>query len=621
MKRQIAFAIFMLATIQLISFCSAVDVSPSSLSINVNSGNSVQRIFTLTTTQSSENVLVALGSYSSWISFSSYSIDVVNGSSSYVTMTINVPSNTATGIYNLNPSFNSIQVPISLNVTNPSDNEGQPADCNLDIFPTTLQNVKVSQGDKITRNIQLTVPGCFTSSISVSAVSLSTNQQPIELGELSLGSLSPSQSLNIPISIDAENTPTGTYSDNLQFLIYNSTGIRQIVSPVYISVLVTAGISPVQNLSASDIPSCSLDGTEFAKNSTHTLTCTINNPNIEIYSDIDDNYIKGIDIQPSSTQWVYRFQAIKTGNTFIKTKFYYQGGQVGTPFSQEVKISASGNTPISGTNLKLKFYQNDLSANLDDLYAGNITFRVYDNNTDNVIEDYTALLNGNPVNGTFSIYPFINYELSVSAEGYLGKIINLNVSHTEIPSLSISGTYELNSPITINGNTSECNIFYDGIKQIGYQVYPSSLGEHEIQVICPNMETQIFNFTAIAGAVITTENKFKKGQAFSMTFDHVTNYQVLYSEKNNNDSQKQVMGVGMAPSISYTPDKSGYYYISYGDNMQKTYHIGSSLGFLRRWYSYVIYGILFLGLVVVFFVRRANKNRAQEIPFESVEEM
>src|SRR3990167_7928815 len=257
---------------------------------------------------------------------------VIGPSPSQKTIIITFDSNAPTGTHTGSIDFSdgSSPIPILFAVSASS----QQSSCSIDIFPTTLTGIKIQQGETKSRTIKLSVPSCYGSAVTIGGISLASDEQPIQLGEISTGTLQPGTSVNIPLEINAVGVSTGSYQDTLQFLLYNSTGNSISVPIVNIGVQVTTGIQPITNFSFTELPTCSLSAIEMNLNTTNILTCTRNNPNIEISPVIDPFYLKGVSVDESSTQYIYRFNAKNIGNTIFKTLFLYKGASLGDPFSQ-----------------------------------------------------------------------------------------------------------------------------------------------------------------------------------------------------------------------------------------------------------------------------------------------
>lgn len=310
--------------------------------------------------------------------------------------------------------------------------EPLPTGCTIDIFPSILTNIRVEQGEMKTRNVQVNVPLCYESAVSVNGVALQTDERPIQLGELSIGTIQPGNSVVVPIELDAKDISTGQYSDTLQLLLYDNLGNRITIPTVSISVLVTAGIQPITNFSLTELPSCSLDSLDLNLNNTYKLTCTRNNPNIEIRPVIDSFYLKGVKVEETSTQYIYYFKGHKIGNTEMKVEFLYKNAVIGDIYSQEMRITPSGNSPIPGTILDFAFYQGSQGKGINDLGPGETRILVLDNGTRNIVNNHNLYLNGESTNSTISLASNTEYELRASSPGYLDRVMTIRAKSVPI---------------------------------------------------------------------------------------------------------------------------------------------------------------------------------------------
>ena len=435
--------LILFSIIFLSSLASAITCNPSSISWNYNQG-SLTTQNTLCNNTGNSSVSISLSG--SYLFLNESSIPASSLTMIRVTFDANAPLGSHSGSINFGDSTS---VPIAFSVSSPPT---LPSSCSINIFPTTLQNVKIQQGEIKTRTITLSVPACFSSPVTVQGISLQADEKPIQLGELSAGTLQPGQSLTIPIDINAQNVAIGTYSDIMQYLLYNSSGFSINVPNTDISVIVSSGISPITNFSVTQLPTCSLSSLTLTLNSTYTLTCGKNNPNIKIEPDINPFYLVGISDTSTSTQFIYNFKAKNIGSTLFRAKFKYDLSPIGEPFEQELKISSGGAN--SGTVLDFIFYQNGVPKNFSFLKGGEAIIQLIDNETKSLVTNSEIYLNGLLVNGTINLIPNQTYELRGKSSGYEDRIINLAVTENAF-GISLNKTsFSIGEQLFITSNIS-----------------------------------------------------------------------------------------------------------------------------------------------------------------------
>lgn len=593
-KEVILMFLFLAFAMQFVS--ASISCTPSSISTSYTVGQSIlsQNISCVNSANSSVNI-TALGSY---FSISSSSI----GNLEQKTIAISFSSAPNAGNYYGQIFFSdgSTAIPITMIAQQQSS-----SDCYVDIFPTILSNVKISQGEKKTRNIQLTIPECYPSSVSLSGVSLMTDEKPINLGEFSGGTIQKGNSVIIPIEIDATTAPSGTYSDTLSFLLYNSTGSRINVASVSISVMVTVGTTPITNFSFAQLPTCSLNSLILSLNNSYKLTCTIVNPNIEVSPKIDSKYLKGLSVTESSSQYIYEFQPILLGTTTISADFLYRNSPIGTPFEQEIKISPSGVSPASGVNMKFNFYQGGTKKEKGELSSGEITALVLDEKTDSIIPSFILYLNGAQINNTFILSSDKTYELRATSSGYLDKVVNITI--TKLP-LSIIFTpsqseYITGQSINISTSPENASILFDN-SVITSPLSLLTAGTFTIKAVKEGYEATEINITVKNAISYTTFSpayeEWKVGSNVAMALTQNANWTVKYNDT--------IIASGNDNIVKFKIDKLGKYEISAeGTTLaSKTIEKGSNW-FFDNWF-YVLIGVAGF-FVLIFIIRRINKNK------------
>ncbi len=503
---------------------------------------------------------------------------------------------------------------INLNISDSS--QSNPSGCIIDIFPTIMNNVKIQQGEKKVRNIQLSVPSCYNSSVNINGVNLQTDEQPIQLGELALGLIQPGNSILVPIDINAEGVSTGQYSDTLQFLIYDNKGNKINVPSVSVSVLVSQGISPMNNFSLSQLPTCSLDSITLNLNNTYKLTCSVSNPNIEVKPIIDSKYVKGVSVSESSTQYIYEFKAVLTGITSINAEYLYKNAPIGTPFSQEIKITNSGTLSIGGIDMKAEFYQGGVKKEIDGLIATTTVILATDNKTGNLINPFDLYLDGVKLNQTnIDLKSDKIYNIRVCANGYNDLIIyNLSVSQNQI-SYTISpqkNEYEQGEQITVNSSIANVSLLLNNYI-VSNPIILNSPGNNTLQIVKEGYVSANITFkvnpSISLGSCTPIQSEWDKGKTIICSLTQNSSWEVfkdgaLTDSGNGNSLEFKLTDYGNWEI------KANNKYVG-GTNLIK----GSSwynpfswnLDYIKtNWFWFLIFGIFIVGGVYVFIKRKNN---------------
>ncbi|MBU0893876.1 MAG: hypothetical protein KKB88_00365 [Nanoarchaeota archaeon] len=555
--------IFCLITLTFfISFITAtITCSPNSLSTSFVEGSPVS----LTTNcYNSGNNSVTISKNGNFFNLSDYSISP----SSSKTISINIYNiNYGTYSGSIDFSDSSSSIPLLVLV------QQQPLSsaCQIDIFPTIMNNIKVQQGETKSRNIQVNVPSCYPSYVNLNGVILASDEKPIQLGEMNLGQIQPGTSINIPIEINAENVAVGTYQDTLSILAYNSSGNKINLPSVSISVLVSSGITPMNNFSLSQLPSCSLSSTILNLNNTYSVICTKNNPNIMINPIIDTNYITGISVEETSTQYVYNFRAKNIGVTNVSARFTYANAEIGERFSQECKITASGTSGVGGIILDFIFYQGGESTPIENLKSRDTIITLVDNSTRNIITSPILYLNGVLLtNNTQTFEINKNYELRATAYGYSDKLINFNVSSAQI-TISLDPSkefYLVGDLVNFTSDIENVSYLFDDLIISS----PYTFLSEGIFILKATKDGYVNFETNITIKPIISYNsidpvdlsKWKKGDKILMKLTEECKWYVYFKEEYKQDSsilyKEQVLSnSGIGSEVSFEIKKNGYY--------------------------------------------------------------
>jgi len=417
------------------------------------------------------------------------------------------------------------------------------------------------------------------------------------------GDVTPGGEFSFTIGLDATGIPTGQYQNT--YIVSGYSGDHVYEKRITLSTIVVAGESPITNETFASFPTCTLES-DMQLNQTYSLICNNENPNIDIVPQYND-FFQGVSVSESEGKFEYIIKPLKLGNTVFRALFTYKGTPVGEPFEKEVRIT-QGNTPLQGTTLSVIFYQNEERKEITDLVPGETTILVKDSNTDSIVPEYTAYLNGKEINNTFQLEADKYYELIVSAPGYLSS--NINFSVVLLPEINVtlipSENFVEGSPIGINIEQENCTIFLDGKKELSTTIYPKK-GEHSIEIICRGYANKIINITVKEQISIISNSTWKKGLEQVFVLNYPANWTVLYSKDLYSDKVKLNEGVG--EKIIFTPKKAGIYQIIANGISVATYDLEgfSCKKIFKKWWFWVIIVLIVGGGLYVFFVRRKEE--------------
>ena len=257
------------------------------------------------------------------------------------------PTQSAKGFFEglLYFSDGSATIPIKLNITQ----SVSPSSCQINPSLVTYTQAIQQGTELVLPKITFEPVNCPSqliltpSSVSIQGGIVTTQgQKPLALSSVT--------SDGVQVKIDTNGLTTSqTYFTSLNINAFS----KQFQIPFTITV--TSGTSPVTNITPDNIPTCSISNNILNLNVTYTLVCSNLQPDIKIIPEADASYIKGIGVEKSINQYIWKFTPIKLGNTIIKAKFDFQDAPIGIPFTQEAKIQSSSlQTP--GTSINIIFY-------------------------------------------------------------------------------------------------------------------------------------------------------------------------------------------------------------------------------------------------------------------------
>lgn len=578
------------------------------IALNLNQSQPASKLIHCTNTLNSSVTLTKSGNY---FNIDSSSLNPNQGKDFLITFDTSAPENLYTGQITFSDSSNIINLFFNIKAIQTV----QTSSCIIDIFPTSFSNIKIQQGDNKVRNIQISIPECMKNSVNIRGANLQTDEKPITLGELSLGTIQPGKSIIIPIVLDASSVSTGQYSDTLQLLIYDSNGTRINVPNVNINVMVTSGISPISNFSFSQLPSCTLDSISLNLNGTYKLTCSINNPNFLIKPDFDKTFIKGNSVNSNSNQYIYEFNPIKVGKTTFCAEFLYQQSVIGLPFCQEIKINPTSASGSANTNLDLEFFQNSIKKDKNSLGLGKTRFLVVDSTSRNIITSYEIYLNGEKYNSSEIDLEYNKlYDLRVSSDAYNTLVTNLSANIVQIVfSLIPEKTlYKVGEPITFNSSIENVTYLVDNVK-VSNPFYPNSASSHTITAV---KEGYISSNKTIDVEAITSINtcepsqiNWKKGSNVVCSLSKVSNWSVSL-----NSNTRKVLATGNSNELSFKIEDYGNIEIKSNDDLILSTEIKNKGFFELIKEHWIISSIIVLVILFFIIIYLKSKNPSNVTP-------
>lgn len=587
--------LFLILGIFLINLAQAtVTCNPSSFITNFNYSNPTNLSTYCTNNDINNSVTISTSGETSLFSIN----DNIIGYGSSKTIAVSFNLNSPVGLHTGTITFSDgSSIPVFFNVIQ----QQEPTQSGVIIFPTA-KVINIQQGTTKSQNIQIIVPQNYPRTITIQDVSFNPDTDVVRFGDLNLGQLSPSQTLNIPLIIDGNNVQVGYYDTQVTILATDSQG--QIpLSSVSLRITVTSGVSSGNGTLVK--PDCSLSSLDIPINSSATLTCS------NVVSSIDpfplySEYIEGTSADLTSNGiYTYNFKPIKIGIFNFTTIFLKSGSPIFAPFTKSMRISQSGST-LAGTALDISFYQNNLKKELSELLPGDTSILIRDASTQNIVSSFIAYLNGKIINSSFNLEANKPYELIIDSSSYISKTINFTLNPQYITiSLNPSSGWVEGAPIYYNTTPENSSLFLDGIKLINNNFVPSS-GNHTLEAILDGYINTKLNITILESVrIITPIIEWKKGTQQSMLLSKSASWQINYAK--DLASQYNPISSGVGENITFTPEKSGLYQVVADGKIVDTKEIkGWNWG--KKWWFMAWYWWILLGsgliVAVIFLVRR-----------------
>lgn len=572
----------------MISFVSAVSTVPTSVILNKDI-TSIQIEFQGLTNSTSLSLSSSIAPYTQ--------LNFYDVTPSERWVTISLKNNVPAGSYVGSIDFSGGSVPVAIIIEAPPENT--TTGCVVDVFPTILTNIKVQQGATKTRTVQLSVPSCFPSYVTIQGVTLQTDEKPIELGEISIGKVNPGSSISVPLEINGVDAVVGQYSDILQFLVYDINGNKVNVPSVSISVSVTHGTQPTTSDTFSTPPSCALSSTTLSLNQTYSFTCSGVVSNIQVSIPSNEYYVgKNVDI--TSSLYRYDFTPIKYGETKFKAEFKYQGASIFSPFESNLAITTSG-TGVAGTDLAFYF-----TPKLDSAKVGEpIYIQLVDNRTGSLVENPTLLIDAKPLNNTAGSFQFFfeaskDYELRGKAPGYPDIIKTINIVPKDLEIIVNPPIGDASTLFNITVNTPNATLTIRGQNYIGTYYGSLPAGVNEIVATKEGYTKKSINITIDDTArVVFGGTDFKKGKEQTLSLNKNVSWTLFYKPKiDSPDADREILNVGNSNQIVFTPKKHGVYQIGVDGNIISTYET-VKFSFSQKWWFLPVWGWLLVIVVLI----------------------
>jgi len=489
-------------------------------------------------------------------SYFTLSDSVIGPAPSSKTITLTFNPSISTGSYQETISFSDgSSIPIVFTVTKPETIQQN----NIIIFPTS-KVINVQQGQEKQQNIQIIVPSTYPNPITVQSVNFNPDIELTSFGDLDLGQINPGQTLNIPIKISAKDVQTGTYSTQINVLATDTHG--QISLPTSsLQVVVSIGVNPTSGVNITR-PSCSLSSTEFNTNNTYNFICNNAINNIEISPQYNE-YIEGLSAGLSGGVYTYTFKAIKIGTSNFVATFNNLNSPIFTPYSQEFKVTPSGNSPLSGTVLEVVFYQEGNKKEINSLNYGLTNMIIVDNKTKSIVSNIKYLLGGIEItNTTLTLEPEKQYDLIATAPGYLDLNVNFkaNPQVLKIKFEPKKELYEVGEVINITTEPADAILLVNDI-QITSPYTIQSSGNLTVKAVMEdylNVESTVNVKTPISiQSCSVTYEEWKKGKEVFCDLSELVSWQIY--------RDSTLLKEGNSQRLDFKIDEYGMYIIKTKD--------------------------------------------------------
>jgi len=580
----------------------SLEVTPISWSESCYVGSTLTKTFSIFNQDLNNSITINLdssGDISSWIFITPSSLSISPNSSESFSVAIVVPSNTSSGTFygkiNIN---NDTEIPLTFFVQNLQEKK-----CSLIPYPSSYTR-SIQQNSIKNKNINILVSTYCKDQVVFQGIDLSGDiitfedglDRPFRLEEENLGPVLPGSSFTIPLVIDSNGLETGSYQAVLTINALDSENNPLQIS-VPLTVHVTTGASPLEKISLSDLPQCSLPSTTLKPNETYTFMCNNVNPNIKIkFSDSILEYFKGIKVEEPSGQFLWTFTPTKSGETSLDYYFTYKDVPISGINGFAVKIVGD-----HGTELKFNLIPNPESL----AGEGEITVQVRDAKTNNIV-DATILLDGLEVQGNKIKVSPGNHTLTAYAPGYNTIDYSFTINKKEMDIIFDPPVFEVGQKVgvsivdKISGQKIEdFEIFVDDKKVEGNQIVFNEIGNHTIKVTSPEYNDLIKQITLDITLKANGPSKLERGKETQISLTKATGW-YLYNQESP-DSEQIKIDSGNSTLVKFKP-KKGIYILKTenGDMLWSGIVEKSSFWERFRWFIAVGSFIVFISLLYLF---------------------
>lgn len=469
---------------------------------------------------------------------------------------IKVHSDIPIGDYPLTVSFSDGSMPITalVKIFQPTVVQGD-----ILVFPTS-NTITVQQGTSKSKNIQITVPTSYPRVITIQGVNFNPDVEAIRFDDLSLGQVSPGQTVNIPVIYDGTNAQVGTYQTNLNIFATDSQGAIYFPT-VNLQLIVSAGITPADATTFQTRPTCSLSSSTMNLNQSYIFSCTGVSNNIDVNVPYNE-YYEGISADTTSNIYQYTFKPVKFGVTNFFASFSYKGATIFSPFTQEIRIQSTSSS-MGGTSLDLIFIPSLNTAKPNE----QILIQVVDNTSRSLVDNPELYIDGllvtNKSGQSFmtSFQTAKNYSIRAKAQGYNDLSSNYYLNQKPMVLTISPSTGDSRTMFNISTDVN-ATIYINSISRGNYYYGYLTSGSNEIKAFKEGYIDYSQNFTVDAAASAVSSGEFKKGVKQVITLNKNASWNVYYQKDMN--TQRELKFSGSGTSIEITPDKVGTYTVETG---------------------------------------------------------
>lgn len=490
-------------------------------------------------------------------------------------------------------------ISIVLDITEEETTSG----CRLIELPhTTTYSIK--QGELGTsREIRVKVSTECEGPLSMSVTQETQMSKPMFL-EGSSGDVYPGEEFSFTIGLDARGVSTNTYQNKYTVVGVSGDDIYQ--KQITLFAVVTAGDTPLTNETFTTMPSCTLPS-EMDLESTYSLTCTNENPNIDIEVPYNPSF-EGVSVSESNGQFTYKLKPTRIGIAEFTALFKYRGASIGEPFTKEVRVK-QGNAPLSGTDLEIVFYQEGVKKTIDLLTEGSVKILVKDNETKSPLSnsDFVAYLNGEIINDTFSLEKDVEYELIVHSIGYVSSLLEFNASNNpiEIKIIPEKDYYRVGELVNVNSTVEGVSYLLDDVI-ITFPYTFLSEGNKTLKAVKQGYATQLKNVTILKSISYSTADPpledWKDGSDVRVELTESSGWEVYRGT--------ELIKMGTGTIVEFEIDGEGIWDLKVSGKSVITKNIEAGW----KWWNPLTWGWLgiVIGLVVVgaigYFLTRDNED-------------